>query len=41
LSLSISLTKTSGNGNSQLSKDLEELKKERFKLTAIMEIMRD
>jgi hypothetical protein len=35
----ISLTKTNGHGNSQLSKELEELKKERFKLLASMKLI--
>jgi hypothetical protein len=35
----ISLTRTNGNGNSQLSKELEELKKERFKLLASMKLI--
>ena len=35
----ISLTEFSGNGNLQLTKELEELKKERFKLLASLKLM--
>jgi hypothetical protein len=35
----ISLTNTTGNGNSQLSKELDALKKERFKLLAGMKLI--